>query len=459
VRPRTGLLLYLAGFAASALLVAVATRAGTRAGVVEPAGPFGLWRPASTGRDWYGLATAAAIGALAVVFVRLYRRAADGELGVRAVARIAALWCVPTLLGPPLLSLDAYSYVAQGRMLLAHLDPYAGGPERLGPGPVLDAVAPIWRDTPTPYGPLALTLLRFVALLGGGNLPATVYLLRLVAVLAVAGAAVATVRLADPGRRAAALALVAANPLVVVHLVGGVHLDALLAGLAAVTVLAVRNGWYAVAALAAATAFAVKAPGVILVAYVLLSAARAAGVFAWRTAGAAGVVAGTSAGAAALVPDGWGWVAALRVPGRVHHPWDPATVLGWLFHLVTRVDKAQTLGAGRVVAAVAGAVVVAVLVWRAAGRPGDGAARLGGALETAAFTAPAIYPWYPVWGLGLVCAAASARARWWMVAASVALCFTALPDPLPHHPLARIGFLAAALAGAYAVAARSTQTA
>jgi alpha-1,6-mannosyltransferase len=441
------------GVAAAAAVVVGATRAGWGVGVSPPPGPFGLWRPAAHGRVWFATLAAVGVCVLAVAFIRLYRHTVAGRVGVGAVARTALLWCAPVLFAPPLLSLDAYSYAAQGTMVLAHLDPYTVGPSQLGSGPLLDAVAPIWRNTPAPYGPLALALLRLVSVLGDGNVPAMVYLLRLVAVLAVTGAAAAAVRLADPSRRAAAVALVAANPLVVLHLVGGVHLDVILVALAAATALAVHRGWWALAALAAASAFAVKLPGLVLVGYVLLSRARAEGFRSRQTWGTVGVVAAATAGYAALVPHGWGWIAALNVPGRIRHPYDPATLLGWLLHLITNVaglpvGLVAAVRVGRGVTLVLGVLIVLALLWRATAPGARTPALVGGALVAVALAAPVVHAWYAVWGMALL-GAAAAYARQWMIGLSVALCFTALPEPLPHRPLGiavTIGLLAVAMA-------------
>jgi alpha-1,6-mannosyltransferase len=447
---------------ATTAVVIGAVRAGWAADVTTPAGPFGLWRPASGGRVWFAALAVTAVFVLSVAFLLLYRHAAANRIGMAAVARTAAVWCGPILLAPPLFSLDAYSYAAQGAMVLSHLDPYTDGPFRLGSGPILSAVAPIWRDTPAPYGPLSLVLLRVVAGVGDGDLPIMVYLLRLLALLAVVAAAVMTVRLADPSRRAAALALVLANPLVLLHLIGGVHLDALLAALAAATVLAVRRRWWATAALAAATAFAVKLPGLVLVGFVLLSAARASGFLERPTLRATLVAAAGGVGYTALVPNGWGWISALDVPGRVSHPYDPATMLGAVVHLVSKaavpaIELPNAVQVGRHIGLVGGALAVLFLLWRAAGQASmvSSAALVGGALVVVALAAPTVHAWYVVWGLGLVAAGATGRARWWMVALGIALCFTAPPGPLGYRALGvalLISLLVAAMACVLAVA-------
>jgi hypothetical protein len=387
---------------------------------------------------WFAVLAAVSVCALAVAFVRLYRDARTGEIGVAVVARAAVAWTVPILPAPPLMSLDAYSYAAQGWLLLSKLDAYSVGPERLGAGPILDAVSPVWRATPAPYGPLALAVFRVVAEVGQGNLAATVYVLRLLAVIAVAATAMVTLRLTAPSRRAAALALVTANPLVLLHLVGGVHLDALLGGLAVLTVIAVRRRWWAWAALAAATAFAVKLPGLVLVGYVLLSRLRSDGWTRQHATIVLGAIAGAaSLGYAALVPNGWGWIGALDVPGLIRHPYDPATVLGWALHLLTPLDLPAAMSAARMTALAAGSLAVLGLIWHAAGSASArrSAGLVGAALLAVALAAPTVHSWYIAWGLALVAAGAAGHWATAMAGVSVALCFTSLPPPLQHHPL------------------------
>ncbi|WP_241835340.1 polyprenol phosphomannose-dependent alpha 1,6 mannosyltransferase MptB [Pseudofrankia asymbiotica] len=183
-------------------------------------------------------------------------------MGPRAALTAAIAWGMPFALGPPLFSRDAYAYAAQGELARRGLDPAthgvaalaAGGPASLGAA-FSDAVDPRWRDTHTPYGGGAVAVEKLAAavshLLGGGPAAALVTL-RVVAVLSVVAMVACTVRLvdrlprtadpagdADPaggdGRdgatgRAVALALAAANPVTVIHLIGGMHLDALAAG-------------------------------------------------------------------------------------------------------------------------------------------------------------------------------------------------------------------------------------
>lgn len=437
--------LLVAGAAASATVVAAATLAGPVPGVVVPDGPLGLWRAADEGRPAWGLLAVAGITVLSLVFVRFYLLARHGAVDVRCAARTAAVWTAPVLLAQPLLSLDAYSYVAQGQLLVMGIDPYLTGPIAFGAGPLLDPVAPVWRMTPAPYGPLSLTLLGWSADVTGARHVPFVLLLRALAVVAVVVATVAAARLARPGARAAAVALVAANPVVVLHLVGGVHLDVLVGALAPVVLLAVRRRWWWLAALAAAAAFALKLPGLVLVGYVLWAR------FRWPerrwagTAQALAVTAGATLAAAAAVPDGWGWLAALDTPGRVEALYTvPAAVAGVAYGLLGLtaggVGFGELLAWSRVLCAAAGAVLIGWLIVRG-GDPSTPVRRAGALVGTAlvvlALAAPVIHAWYLSWALALLAACAGVAGHRWLIGLSVALSFSALPDPLTrwHHGL------------------------
>ncbi|MBF6176674.1 polyprenol phosphomannose-dependent alpha 1,6 mannosyltransferase MptB [Nocardia blacklockiae] len=149
--------------------------------------------------------------------------------------RTLLLWIIPMSVAPPLFSNDVYSYLAQSEIAARGLDPYEVGPATgLGLHNVLTYNVPnIWRDTPAPYGPLFLWMGRGIAHLTGDNIILGVWAHRL---LALAGVALIVWALPRLSRRCgvapvSALWLGAANPLVLFHLVGGVHNDALMLGL------------------------------------------------------------------------------------------------------------------------------------------------------------------------------------------------------------------------------------
>ena len=145
------------------------------------------------------------------------------------------LWMVPLLIAPPMYSKDVYSYLAQSQIARIGLDPYKVGP---APGLGLDhvftlSVPSLWRETPAPYGPLFLWIGRGISALTGENIVAAVLCHRLVVLIGVGLIVWATPRLA---RRCGvaevtALWLGAANPLLLMHLVAGIHNEALMLGL------------------------------------------------------------------------------------------------------------------------------------------------------------------------------------------------------------------------------------
>ncbi|KZS75215.1 hypothetical protein A4G29_24025 [Mycobacterium kansasii] len=149
--------------------------------------------------------------------------------------RTLVLWMLPLLIAPPMYSKDVYSYLAQSQISRDGLDPYRVGPASgLGLGHVFTLSVPsLWRETPAPYGPLFLWIGRGISALTGENIVAAVLCHRLVVLIGVALIVWATPRLARRCGVAevSALWLGAANPLLFMHLVAGIHNEALMLGL------------------------------------------------------------------------------------------------------------------------------------------------------------------------------------------------------------------------------------
>lgn len=149
--------------------------------------------------------------------------------------RTLLLWIIPLLFAPPMYSKDVYSYLAQSQIARIGLNPYQVGP---APGLGLDhvftlSVPSLWRETPAPYGPLFLWIGRGISALTGENIVAAVLCHRLVVLIGVGLIVWATPRLARRCGVAevSALWLGAANPLLLMHLVAGIHNEALMLGL------------------------------------------------------------------------------------------------------------------------------------------------------------------------------------------------------------------------------------
>lgn len=149
--------------------------------------------------------------------------------------RTLLLWVLPLLIAPPMYSRDVYSYLAQSEISIKGLDPYRVGPATgLGLDHVFTLSVPtMWRETPAPYGPLFLWIGRGISALTGENIVAAVLCHRIVVLLGVGLIVWATPRLARRCGVAevSALWLGAANPLLIMHLVAGIHNEALMLGL------------------------------------------------------------------------------------------------------------------------------------------------------------------------------------------------------------------------------------
>lgn len=159
------------------------------------------------------------------------------------VQRATWLWTAPLAVSAPMLSRDVYSYLMQGAMLRDGFDPYSEG-AAVNPGPLLWEVSHDWRNTTTPYGPLHLGLGKLITLVTGDSVGAGIVAYRL---LALAGFALIVVTVPKIAKRlggdaAFALWIGATNPLMLLHMVGGMHNEAVMVGLVSVGILlALRN--------------------------------------------------------------------------------------------------------------------------------------------------------------------------------------------------------------------------
>ncbi|MDH6697758.1 hypothetical protein P3T26_002210 [Streptomyces sp. MAA16] len=351
----------------------------------------------------------------------------------RALLLVLAVWAAPLLLAPPLFSRDVYSYLAQGAMVDAHIDVYAHGPARLG-GPLADEVAPLWRHTGAPYGPVFLALARGLSGLTRGELPAGLVGMRIVALLGVALMAAALPRLArhsgaDP---AAALWLGALNPLVLLHLVAGAHNDAIMLGLLGVGLVAALGRPPVVGAVLVTLAALVKAPAALGLAAVAVLQIRAGRGPLRATATTVAAAAATTVAATAVAGTGYGWIGALDTPVSAQN-WALTSLLGratgaLLHHLGSSLAP-LAVPAWHLLGLALTAVLLAAIWWRLRPRP---VYALGLSLAAVAAFGPAVRPWYALWGLFLIAAAApTAPVRHRMAAVTGVLALATLPSGGP----------------------------
>ena len=335
-------------------------------------------------------------------------RAVSGRLPARDAAWATALWSLPMLPSIPLFSRDAWSYLAQGAMTAAGVDPYEFGPEA-NPGPFTTEVSPDWQSTATPYGPLHLLSMRIVVALSGGHPAVGVIILRLAVLAALAGLVALLVIAArrtgvDPG---ATVWLACASPLTVIHVAGGLHNEIfpLVACVGAVILTLDRRYTWAGAAIGIAVAF--KATAVIVAPFLLWIALdrRRSSATSRPVLGAAADTAVAAAVAVMVFTlitvasgTGIGWIHAISVSDRVINYLSAPTAVAHLVHMVWDAHGFEDILA---VARTVGQVVLAatlVLVWWFHRQHTRQALR-GIMLAMLAFVVlnTLSWPWYHVW--------------------------------------------------------------
>jgi alpha-1,6-mannosyltransferase len=236
---------------------------------------------------------------------------------------------------------------------------------------------------------------------------------------------------ADP---AAALWLGALNPLVLLHLVAGAHNDAIMLGLLGVGLVAALGRWPVLGAILVTLAALVKAPAVLGLAAVVALQIRAgrSPVRSVLTTGAAAAV--TTVVATTLAGTGYGWIGALKTPVSPQN-WALTSLLGRATGTVLTElglgDLAPlAVPAWHVLGLVATAVAIAAIWLR---RPRFSPVyALGLSFAVVVVLGPAIRPWYALWGLFLLAAAApSASVRHRLAAVTGVVALLAMPNGLP----------------------------
>ena len=141
-------------------------------------------------------------------------------------------WLIPLSVSAPIFSRDIYSYLMQGAMMRDGFDPYSEG-AAVNPGPMLLEVSADWRNTTTPYGPLHLGINEVITRIVGDNISIGVVLFRILCIAGFLAIAWAIPRIARElgGDPALAQWLGVLNPLVLLHLVAGLHNESIMVGL------------------------------------------------------------------------------------------------------------------------------------------------------------------------------------------------------------------------------------
>lgn len=349
-------------------------------------------------------AFAAYLGALAL----LRRRGA----ALRAVVALAVAIQLLPLAGPLLLSTDAWTYWAYGRIAAVHGgDPYVQTPSAHPDDPAYEHAGAAWRETTSVYGPAFTALSEAVALAAGDSARAAAWIFKSLAALGVLACLLLAARLARD--RPYAAALVGWNPLFAVHFAGGGHNDSLLVALvlAALALAAARRP--SLAAVAWVLSFFVKWIPVVFFALRALEA-RATGR---RVAHLAFLAATLAACALATARYGLDW---LRAFGPLARNADSQTSYA-LPHRLEQLGLSHGVALG-----VAGAALVLGLAWLAR-EALRGRARLGLAACLLLAVTPWLAAWYAIWAVPLAAAEDDRRAQ----LLALGFCAYLLPQTIP----------------------------
>ncbi|MFE5947725.1 polyprenol phosphomannose-dependent alpha 1,6 mannosyltransferase MptB [Streptomyces sp. NPDC056480] len=425
--------------AAGSLAVAVG---GWAAGALPVRGGGGLWEPRGSALALAG-ALLAYLG-LTVLVAAWWRYGVLLARGARhGVLATLAWWSGPLLLAPPLYSKDVYSYIAQGAMVLEGHDVYGGGPSVLGPGDLgANAAASVgghWTDTPAPYGPAFLVLAQLVVRATGGEIVPAVLGMRLLAVGALA-LIVWAVRGLGGGRGGpdGALWLAALNPLLLVHVVGGMHNDGLMIGLMLAGVLLAVRGRWVLGCVLVGLAMTVKSPAAVALLFVGVMIARRDGGVRGLVKGLVlpGLVAGAVAAlATVLAGTGFGWLRTQSVAGTIHTALSLSSDLGLGLGLLLGDDPDPVKAVVQNLGLLAAVALILVLAWRAWRGALDPVLGLGLSLVALVALSPMVQPWYLLWGTAVVAAVAwRGRAGQVLAVLSAALVYeTALDGRTPWY--------------------------
>ena len=363
---------------------------------------------------WSGVAM------MVVAWLWLGRRVVGPErVSEYTMIATTGFWLTPLLLSVPLFSRDTYSYLAQGALLRDGFDPYIVAPIE-NPNSLLDNVSPIWTTTTAPYGPAFILVAKFVTLIVGDHVIAGTMLLRLcmlpgLALLIWAAPRVARHIGADG---AVALWICVLNPLVIVHLMGGVHNEMLMVGLmmAGIALTFARHHTVGVALIAVAVA--VKATAVLALPFMVWVwmrhlPGRRVRAFLIASATSVAIFVAVFAVLSGLAGVGLGWLTALAGSVKIINwltvPTALANIANAIGGLFMPVNFYAILEFTRIAGIVVILVALPLLWWRFRHTDREALTGIAWAMAVVVLFVPAALPWYYTWPLAVISALAQSR--------------------------------------------------
>nr|WP_123935977.1 polyprenol phosphomannose-dependent alpha 1,6 mannosyltransferase MptB [Corynebacterium gerontici] len=389
-----------------------------------------------------------------------------GLVSTSMLRRTFIAWTFPILLSAPMFTQDIYSYLANGKIIRLGLDPYSAGPiDLLGTNDVLARSVPfIWAHSPSPYGPVGLGLATVISWVTNDSIVWGVVAHRCVSIAGVMLAAWGLHHLALRCKVTpqAAFWLGILNPISILHLIGGIHNEAIMLGcimagfefgLRASDRIAIGRTrsafWFALlGGFLMSCAGMVKVTGFIGLGFIGMAFARALHARGWShwraiTCAAVGYLGVLVASIAVVtfvtgIPTGWitgqggavsirSWMSITTAIGVISGWWGMVLDLGDHTEAILQVTRAAGL-------AVAAAFMIRMLIATYRGT----IAAIGG-LGVATFVLviffPVVHPWYMLWAIVPLSAWANrVLFRWAVTAYCALLSFFVLPRGLSLPP-------------------------
>jgi alpha-1,6-mannosyltransferase len=349
----------------------------------------------------------------------LGRRALAGDASDYVMVASAAFWLTPLLLSVPLFSRDTYSYLAQGALLRDGLDPYAVGPID-NPNPLLDNVSPIWTITTAPYGPAFIMIARLVTMLVGNHVIVGTMLLRLCMLPGLALLIWATPRIARHvgANVPIALWICVLNPLVIIHLMGGVHNEMLMVGLMAAGIALTFDRRPIPGIAVVAVGMAVKATAGLALPFLVWvwmrhlrdrRGYRPLQAFSAAAGASVLIVVAVFAVLSGVAGVGLGWLTALAGSVKIINWLSIPTATANLLHAIIGLNFYATLQVTRAVGIAIIAIALPLLWWRFRHDDRQALAGIAWVMLVVVLFAPAALPWYYSWPLAVIAPLAQSR--------------------------------------------------
>ena len=285
-------------------------------------------------------------------------------------------------------------------------------------------MSPIWTTTTAPYGPAFILVAKFVTMLVGDEVIAGTMVLRLCMLPGLAMLIWAAPRIARHvgANGSIALWICVLNPLVIIHLLGGVHNEMLMVGLMMAGIALTFSHRFTAGVTLVAIAVAVKATACLALPFMVWVWMRAlrdkygyrtVPAFSIATAAAVTIFVAVFAVLSLLAGVGLGWATALAGSVKIINWLTVPTAIANVTNVVGGLFFPVNFYAVLDVTRIAGILIIAIslplLWWRFRHDDREALVGIGWAMLVVVLFVPAALPWYYTWPLAVISGVAQSR--------------------------------------------------